>query len=103
EQADRIRRPGEIGLPVRLDEAEADHLAVIAGRQALAQVVQAALAFRALREHRGDARRVRLDAIETVNSRHFLDQVLLDRDVEAIARRRDRESPGAFLELKAQP
>ena len=42
EQADRVRLAGEIGFPGRLDEAEVDHLAVVARGQALAQRVQRA-------------------------------------------------------------
>jgi len=42
EEAHRIRLAGEIELPLRLDEREVDHFAIVRGGEALAQVVQAA-------------------------------------------------------------
>src|SRR6476661_9517259 len=48
------------------------------------------------------ARGVRADALEAVDPRHLLDQVLLDLEVEAKARRADREAFLVLLEGEPQ-
>ena len=77
----------EIRLPGRLDEGEVDHLLVVARREPLAQRVQRALRPSGTRA--ACARRRAADAPRCARSRdarHLLDQVLLDREIEAIAR-----------------
>src|SRR5581483_8427314 len=45
----------------------------------------------------GGPRRVRADALVAVESRHFLDQIFLDREVVAVARRLHHEGVGVTL------
>src|SRR5882762_8724992 len=106
---DRIQQPDgilftrEIGLPAWLDKAEIDHFTVVRSGEPLAQLVQGSPRFRR-RQHGGvNARRVRGDALEAVEARHFLDQVLLDGDVEAVGRRRDAKGVLSQLHGKCEP
>src|SRR5262249_24898571 len=103
ENADRVRLAGEIGLPLRVDEAEVDRFLVVGVGQALPQRVArtARLGLRAHRDRR--ARRARWNAIETVDARHLLDQVLLDLDVEAKRGRRDDEGVAFAGMREAEP
>src|SRR5690348_931963 len=90
EEPDRVRLAGKIGFPRGLDEGEVDRLEVVAGREPVAQGMQRA-ALLGRRDHlRGRARRNRGNALEAVDARNLLDQVLLDAEVEPVGRGRDR-------------
>src|SRR5207244_13273148 len=98
----RIGLAGKIRLPRRLDEAEIDDLAVVGGGKPLAQRMKAARRLGRVEHDRRRARRMRLDALEAVEARHLLDQVLLDLDVEAVAGRIDDEGVFFLLVVKSQ-
>ena len=102
EQAHRVRFAGEVELPLRLAEAEIDHLVVIRAGDPLAQLVQRAAALRRRQRPRRDARRLGADALEAVQPGHFLDQVLLDREVVAVGRRLDHEGLAVALHRQRQ-
>jgi hypothetical protein len=89
EQPHRIRFAGKVRLPARLDEAEVDHLAVVACREPLAQGVQASSPLGQRQHLRGNPRRVRGNALEAVQARHLFDQIFLDREVKAVGGRFD--------------
>ncbi len=91
QQADRVVVVGKVTLPLLFNEGEVDHLLVVARGNRVAHGMGRAACFVG-RAHLafGDRRTCR-DALEAVDAGHFLDQVFLDLEVEAIARRRDHE------------
>ncbi|CUJ54402.1 Uncharacterised protein [Achromobacter xylosoxidans] len=102
DQLDRRVVAGVVALPLGFDEAVVDDfLVVLRGGQA-AQRMRAAAHF-GLREHLGARqRRHGGDVLEAVDACHFLDQVFLDLEVEAIRRRGDDEVVAIEREFQAQ-
>ena len=89
-------------LQARVDEAVGDHFLVAAvdeqETQALARDGALRRRLRALRHLRVAARNV----VVAVDTPDFLDQVLFDRDVEAVARRDDAEHVADARDLHAE-
>ncbi len=101
-QADRRIVAGEILLPGAFDEAHIDHFLVTQVGQLMANREQRTGIFRRDQHGARRHRRVGRDVLEAIHARHFLDQVFLDLDVEAVRRRRHQESALAAGELQAQ-
>ncbi|ABA47491.1 hypothetical protein BURPS1710b_1895 [Burkholderia pseudomallei 1710b] len=102
QQAHRVVVAGEIALPLGIDETEVDCFRIVARGERVADRVNRAArlvgrAHLALRNGR-----TRGDLLETVNPRHFFDQILLDLDVEAVRRRRHAEHVAVALEREAE-
>ena len=90
-QADQLRVAGEIRFPGFFDEGEVDHFLIAAVSQYLPDARQRPRLL-GLRQHRQDRlRRCRGNVLVALQASDFLDQVFLDLDVEAVARRRDDE------------
>src|SRR6185295_15327453 len=89
-------------LQARIHEAVANYFLVAAIYE---QEPQALARDRPLRHRLRALRRFRVhagDVVEAVNAAHFLDEILLDRDIEAVARRNHAEDVAGARDLHAE-
>src|SRR5262245_28785769 len=99
EDPDRVSLPDKIGFPLRIDEAEIDRFLIVGVGEPLPQDVRRALRFGLRAHHHRRSRRTGRNAVEAVYPRDFLDEILLDLDVETERGRSDHEGLAAFARV----
>ena len=102
EQANRLCVAGKLTLPALLDKTEVHRLLVVERGKLVAQRVERAVGLAAHMRHQRGLWRGVGQKVVAEHADHFFDQVFFDLQVEAPARRRDRQQPGGACELQAQ-